>query len=302
MEPRRFGRQHCALPGLPTRELIGVLMPGKEDDPNRKLRLEAFRQTLAKLGWTEANNLRIDVRWGGADPALFNDYAAELVKLNPDVLFSDGTPALEALLRQTRTIPIVFAAVGDPVAQGLVAGLSRPGGNITGFTATETTIAGKWLEMLAQIVPSITNVGILYNPATMPNQVEPIIRAVEDAARSRAITVRAVPVSDVADIGRMTAELARQPRSGMVVVPSSFVVSNRAEIIELAARYRLPAVYSFPYFATDGGLMSYGVNVTDLGTKRRLRVGQSMSALPGYFRHQLVPLLPGRHRLRCPDI
>lgn len=265
---------------------IGILMPGKEDDQNRKIRLEAFRQTLAKLGWTEANNLRIDVRWGGADPALFDDCAAELVKLKPDVLFSDGTPALEALLRQTRTIPIVFVAVADPVAQGLVAGLPRPGGNITGFATTiDPAMAGKWLEMLAQIVPPIASVGILYNPATMPNQAEPMIRAVEDAARPRAITVRATPINNAADIGRTMAELAGQPHGGIVVLPSSFTVSNRAEIIELAARFQLPAVYSFPYFATDGGLMSYGVNVTDLhirsaGYVDRILKGERPGDLP----------------------
>jgi putative ABC transport system substrate-binding protein len=173
---------------------------------------------------------------------LFANYAAELVKLNPDVLFCDGTAALEALRQQTRTIPIVFAAIADPVAQGYVASLSHPDGNITGFSSMDTSIAGKWLEMLTQIVPPVANVAILYNPATMPNQAEPMIRAVEQAARPLAVTVRTAPVNDVAEISGVAAELAREQRSGMEVLPSTFAVSNRAAIIDLAARHRLPAV------------------------------------------------------------
>jgi putative ABC transport system substrate-binding protein len=246
--------------GTPT---LGILMPGMETDLNRRKRLEAFRNALAKLGWTEGKNIRIEVRWGGADPVLFASYAAELVKLSPELLFCDGTAALEALRRQTRTIPIVFAVVTDPVAQGFVASLARPDGNITGFSAMQPSMIGKGFGMLTQLVPPVARVAVLYNPATMP-YAEQMIRAVEEAALPLAVTVRGAPANDVAEIDAMAAELAREERGGMVVLPSTFTVSHRATIIALASRHRLTAVYFFPYFATEGGLMSYGVDVTDL--------------------------------------
>ena len=244
--------------GMP---MLGILMPGNESDQGRQLRLTAFRTALARLGWSEGNNLRIETRWGGEDPALFARYAAELVALSPNVLLCDGSATLEALQRQTRTIPIVFVTVGDPVGQGFVQSLARPGGNITGFSAMDSSLAEKWLEMLTQIVPPVTRIVVLYNPATFGQL---MIHSVEEAAPHFAITVRTAAVEDVAGIEAITAELAREQRGGMVVLPNAFTVSHRAAIIALAARYRVPAVYSFPYFTTDGGLMSYGVNVTDL--------------------------------------
>jgi ABC-type uncharacterized transport system substrate-binding protein len=159
--------------------ILGVLMPGMESDPDRRLRLAAFRSALAKLGWTEGNNLRIEIRWGGEDPALSARYAAELVALSPNVLLCDGSATVEALWRQTRTIPIVFVTVGDPVGQGFVQSLARPGGNVTGFSAMDSSLAGKWLEMLTQIVPPVTSVALLYNPATFGQF---MIRSVEEAA------------------------------------------------------------------------------------------------------------------------
>ena len=236
-------------------------MPGIERDQDRQLRLAAFRTALAKLGWSEGNNLRIEIRWGGEDPALFSRHAAELVAFSPNVLLCDGSAALEALRRQTLTASIVFVTVGDPVGQGFVQSLARPGGNITGFSAMDASLAQKWLEMLTQITPPVKHVAVLYNPATFGQL---MIRSVEEAAPPFGISVRTVSVEDVAGIEAITADLAREQRSGMVVLPNAFTVSHRAVIIGLAARYRIPTVYSFPYFATDGGLMSYGVNVMDL--------------------------------------
>jgi putative ABC transport system substrate-binding protein len=242
--------------------MLAILMPGLERDQDRQLRLAAFRAALAKLGWSEGNNLRIEIRWGGEDAALFARHAAELVALRPDVLLCDGSAALDALRRQTQTAPIVFVTVGDPVGQSFVQSLARPGGNITGFSAMDTSVAEKWLEMLAQIVPAVKNVAVLYNPGAPLAQL--MIQSVEKAAQAFGISVRMVSVDNVAGIEAVTADLAREQLGGMVVLPDAFTVSHRAVIIELAARYRIPTVYSFPYFATDGGLMSYGVNVIDL--------------------------------------
>jgi putative ABC transport system substrate-binding protein len=241
--------------------MLAILMPGLERDQDRQRRLAAFRTALARLGWSEGNNLRIEIRWGGEDAALFTRYAAELVALNPDVLLCDGSAALEALRRQTQTVPIVFVTVGDPVGQNFVQSLARPGGNITGFSAMDASLAEKWLEMLTQIVPPVKQVAVLYNPATFGQL---MIQSVEKAALPFGVAVRMVSVDDVAGIEAITADLAREQPSGMVVLPNAFTVSHRAVIIEFAARHRIPAVYSFPYFATDGGLMSYGVNVIDL--------------------------------------
>ncbi len=245
--------------------VLAILMPGLERDQDRQLRLVAFRKALAELGWSEGNNLRIEIRWGGEGGTLFARYAAELVALSPKVLLCDGSEALDALRRQTQTTPIVFVTVGDPVGQSFVQSLARPGGNITGFSSMDASLAEKWIEMLSQIAPSVKNVAVMYNPATFGQlMVQLLIQSVEKSASRFGVSVRMVPVEDVAGIEAITADLAREERSGMVVLPNAFTVTHRAAIIALAARYRIPTVYSFPYFATDGGLMSYGANVIDM--------------------------------------
>src|SRR5215469_2441756 len=236
--------------------LIGVLMGGMENDPVWQSRLAAFRGALAKLGWTEASNLRIEVRWC-ADPVLCVRYAADLVALGPKALLADSTPSLEALKQQTRTIPIVFVSVADPVGQGFVASLARPGGNITGFSVFDAPMAGKWLEMLTQITPPVARVAMLFNPATTP-YANLMLRAMEEAAPSSAVTVRAAPVNSDSEVDAMMAALVREERGGVLVLTSIFTVTHRDAIIALAARHRLPAVYAFPFFAEAGGLMSYG--------------------------------------------
>jgi putative tryptophan/tyrosine transport system substrate-binding protein len=242
--------------------LIGVLMGGVENDPVVRPQLATFRGALAKLGWTEASNLRIEVRWC-ADAVLCARYAADLVALGPKVLLAVSTPSLAALQQQTRTIPIVFAGVADPVGQGFVASLARPGGNITGFSVFEAPIAGKMLEMLTQITPPVERVAILFNPAATP-YASLMLHAIEEAASSFAVAVQRAPVNSDGEFESMMAELARQERAGVLVLPSIFIITHREAIIALAARHHLPAVYSFAFFAEAGGLMSYGVDIGDL--------------------------------------
>ena len=241
---------------------VGVLMGAVESDPARRSQLAAFRGALAKLGWREGSNLGIEVRWG-ADPELCARYAAELVALGPEVLLADSSPSLEALHRQTRTIPIVFVTVADPVGQGFVANLAHPGGNITGFSVFDAPMASKWLEMLTQITPPVTRVAMLFNPATTP-YANLILQAMEEAAPSFAVAVRAAPVNSDSEVDAVMAALAREGRGGVLVLTSIFTATNRDAIITLAARHRLPAVYAFPFFAEAGGLMSYGVDVADV--------------------------------------
>jgi ABC-type uncharacterized transport system substrate-binding protein len=207
--------------------------------------------------------MSIDWRWAGGDPALFQRYAAEMVALGHEALVAEATPSAEALRQQTSTIPIVFVIVTDPVGQGFVQSLSRPGGNITGFSNYDPPMAGKWLGMLTQITPPVARVAILYNPATAP-YADPYLRAIEEIARTFAVTVQNAPVRDDATIEAVTAKLMREERAGLLVLPDTFTRLHRGAIVTLAARYDLPAVYPFRYFASAGGLMSYGVDIEDL--------------------------------------
>jgi putative ABC transport system substrate-binding protein len=205
--------------------LIGVQMGNAESDRAAQSRLATFRGALAKLGWTEGSNLRIELRWGGGDPALFARNAAELIALGPELLLAESTAALEAL-RQTRTIPIVFYGVIDPIGQGFVANLAHPGGNITGFSAFDSPMAGKWLEMLTQITPPVVRVSVLFDPATAP-YAGLMLREIEQAASSLALVTRAAPCHDDAEVEAMMAELAHEERSGLLVLGSVFTVSHR---------------------------------------------------------------------------
>jgi putative ABC transport system substrate-binding protein len=243
--------------------LVGVLMSAVESDPIGQSYLAAIRGALAKLGWTEKSNIRTAVRWG-VDPALAARSAAELVALGAEVLVGVGSPAAAALQQQTHTTPIVFVAVADPIGQGFVASLARPGGNITGFSVTvETAWAGKELEILTQIEPPVARVAVLFNPATTPI-LGLTLHAIDEAVRSLKLPVQPAPVDTDSEIEAVMAEFAREQRGGLVVLPSVFTVGHRASIIDLAARYRLPAVYFFPLFATAGGLMAYGVEADDM--------------------------------------
>jgi putative ABC transport system substrate-binding protein len=243
---------------------LGVLIGWRESDPIGQARATILVQGLDTLGWKEGGNLRIDWRWFGGDPALFERNAAELVALGPDVLLAGGSStAVAALQRQTSSIPIVFVQVADPVGQGFVASLARPGGNITGFSNYDPPMAGKWLGMLTQITPPVGRVAVLYNPATAP-YAGLMLHAIEEAAGSLAVAVRAAPVNDDAEIEAMMAGLAREERCGLLVLPDPFTGGHRDTIIAAAARHRLPAVYPFRYFTASGGLMSYGIDQDDL--------------------------------------
>jgi putative tryptophan/tyrosine transport system substrate-binding protein len=235
---------------------IGVLMWGDENDPEEKRRYSAFTQALADLGWTVGRNVRMDLRWGRGD--INRTLAQELVGLQPDIIVTDSTPLTAALQRETRTFPIVFANLSDPVASGIVARLDRPGGNITGFANFEATLAGKWLELLSEIGPGLKRVAIMFNPDTAP--VSNFIPAFETAARSLKVEPIAAPVHSDVEIETTIIGLGREPGGGLVLMPDLFTVAHRMPIILAAARNNVPAVYWLSAFARDGGLLSYGVD------------------------------------------
>jgi putative ABC transport system substrate-binding protein len=241
---------------------IGVLMPGDEADPLYKSRVSAFTQALADLGWTEGRNVRMDVRWGRADINRIRALAQELVGLQPDIILTTSTPPTVVLQRETRTIPIVFANVGDPVANGIVARLDRPSGNITGFANQEATLGGKWLELLSEIAPGLKRAAIMFNPDTAA--VSAYTPSLETAARSLKVVPIMAPVHSDVEIETAIIALAREPGSGLVVMPGAFSAAHRAPIISAAARNSVPAVYAYSYYARDGGLLSYGTDAINI--------------------------------------
>ena len=242
---------------------LGALSVTASDDPVSKARARVLSESLAALGWNEGGDLRIDWRDGNSDRALIGRSADELVASAPDVLLAIGTPCVEELRRRTGTIPIVFAVVTDPIEQGFVASLPHPGGNITGFTDYDGPMAGKWLEMLTQIAPPASDVAVLYNPSTAPFA-EIMMRTLREAAPSLAVTVRAAPLNDAAAIAPTIAALSAEKATALLVLPDFFTIANRAPILASAAQARLPAIYWNRAFVTDGGLMSYGTDNSDI--------------------------------------
>jgi putative ABC transport system substrate-binding protein len=240
---------------------IGVHMGLDENDPLVKLRLSAFTQALADLGWTDGRNVRIDLRWGGGDTNRMRALAQELVGLQPDIILTATTVATVALQRETRTIPIVVVNLADPVASGIVARLDRPGGNITGFGA-EASLGGKFLELLSEIAPGLRRVTIMFNPDTSPASA--YMPSLETAARSLKVVPIIAPVHSVAEIAAAITSLGREPRGGLVVMPDAWMIVHRVPIILAAARNKVPAVYHLSDFARDGGLLSYGVDPVDI--------------------------------------
>jgi putative tryptophan/tyrosine transport system substrate-binding protein len=242
---------------------IGVLMGYAESDREGQLWLAAFRERLQKLGWAESRTIHIDYRWAAPDDAESRQrFAKELVALQPDLILSNNTPTTEALLEQTRTIPIIFAFVTDPVGSGFVAGLPRPGGNVSGFTTFEPSMGGKWLELLKEIAPRVARVAVLFNPATA-TYTESYLNLVKASAASLAVESIVAPVRDASELESVIAAQARGPNSGLLMMPDSFVTAHGAEVVSLAARYRLPVVSPLRFFAELGGLLSYGVDVAD---------------------------------------
>jgi putative ABC transport system substrate-binding protein len=241
---------------------IGVLMPGDENDPYWKPRLSAFTQALADLGWTVGRNMRMDLRWGGGDANRIRALGQELVGRQPDIILPSSTPATVTIQRETRTIPIVFTNVTDPVATGIVPRLDRPRGNITGFALYDTTLGGKWLELLSQIAPGRKRVAIMFNPNTTPASA--YMPSFEAAAQSLKVEPITAPVHSDVDIETALIDLGREPGGGLVVMPDVFTLVHRASVISAAARNNVPAVYSSSVTARDGGLLSYGVDTVDI--------------------------------------
>jgi ABC-type uncharacterized transport system substrate-binding protein len=235
----------------------------RDDDPETKARLAGFRQGLEKRGWSEGRNVRIDYRFAPAG-AQAQVLAKELVALQPDVIFAQGTPVIAALQRESSTIPIVFAGVADPIGSGFIASLARPGGNITGLMQYEASVTGKWLAMLKEIAPSLVRAAFVVNPKTA-TYYDYYLRAGEALAPSLGIDVVFSPVkNDAADIERAIESFASEPNGGLVLLPDISAIVHRDLIITLAARHKLPSVYFQRLFVASGGLMSYGVDFVDL--------------------------------------
>ena len=245
---------------------LGVLLNLSENDPENQRLITVFREQLAQLGWADGRNLRIDYRWSGGDVGRVRAFAKELVELSPDIVVGYATPAVLALQQETHAIPIVFLAVTDPVGQGIVASLAHPGGNITGFQDFEISLGAKWMEALKQIAPNLNRVTTIFNPETAPYY--PLyLHAIEEAASSFAVKLIPVEVRDDAEIERAISDIGREPNGGLFVLPDSFNFIHRRTIIALAERYRSPAVYFFPFFATEGGLISYGPDRIDMARR-----------------------------------
>jgi putative ABC transport system substrate-binding protein len=232
-----------------------------EDDPVQQVLVTAFRHGLESLGWTEGRNIRIDARWASGDPGRIRRYAAKLAALRPDLILTQTSLGVTAVLQESRSVPMVFVQMNDPVGSGLVASLAHPGGNITGFTPAEFSMGGKMLEVLKDVAPQINRVAVLLTPEQVPAVMT--LRAIEAVAPSISVKVTAAGVHDAGEIEHAIATFAREPNSGLVVLPTVATSYHRRLIIELAARHRLPAAYAYPHFVRDGGLVSYGVELAD---------------------------------------
>jgi putative ABC transport system substrate-binding protein len=242
---------------------IGVLVPGDESDPQAKYAAAAFTQSLAGLGWTDGRNVRLDVRWGRADINRIRALARELVGLQPDIIVVSSTAATVAVQRETRTLPIIFVSLVDPVASGIVERLDRPSGNITGFADFgDASLGGKWLELLSEIAPGLKRAAIMFNPDTAPVSVH--MPPFETAARTLKVAASIAPVHSDAEIETAVTALGREPGSGLVVMPDIFTIAHRAPLISAAARNNVPAVYAYSNLVRDGGLLSYGTDTVDI--------------------------------------
>jgi len=274
--------------------LVGVLIGPAERDPAAQAWLLAFRNGLAKLGWTEGSNLEIELRWGAGDADRIGSFAKELVELRPDAIFGTTTPVIGALARETRTIPIVFAVLADPIGGGFATNLAHPGGNITGFAALDSALGGKWVELLKEIAPRTERVTLLFNPATT-SPIQFYMSSIQAAASSLAVQVSAAPVHTKDEIEGVIAEQARDPGGGLIVMPDVFNVANRDVIIGLVARHGVPTIYfNAAYFAESGGLITYGDNYAE---ECRLAAGYIDRILKGEKPADLPIQLPTKFEL-----
>jgi ABC-type uncharacterized transport system substrate-binding protein len=243
---------------------IGVMVGYAEDDSEAQTRLAAFKQGLLTLGWSEGRNLKIDVRWASGDADRANTFARELVALQPEVIMSNTTPVTAALHNATKTIPIVFVAVSDPVGAGFVASLPRPGSNITGFINLERTLGGKWLELLKEIAPRVTQVAVMFNPQTAPYTEEIYLPSMEIAAKKLGVKQFKSLVYRTTDIEEAISGLGREPGSGLIAMTDSFMTVHRKAVIDLTIQNKLPLMYYVSVAPREGGLISYGIDLTDL--------------------------------------
>lgn len=263
---------------------VGVFTSGlAADDPDVQVRIAALLQELQRLGWTVGRNVQIDYRWGLSDAERTRKYAAELVALAPDVILTSGTASVAPLLQATRTVPIVFVNVADPVGAGFVASLAHPGGNTTGFVQFEYSLSGKWLELLKQIAPSTVRVAVIRDPAISAGIGQ--FGAIQSMGSSVGVEVSPVNVRAASEVENTIAAFARQPNAGLIVTASALALLHRDLLIMLAARHKLPTVYFRRIFVTNGGLLSYGIDLTDqyrraAGYIDRILKGEKPADLP----------------------
>jgi putative ABC transport system substrate-binding protein len=263
---------------------IGVLMGLTESDPESQPRVKVLQQGLQSLGWVDGRNVQIEYRWAGSEPGRMQTFAKELVAQQCDVILGHTTPVVAALLRETTTIPIVFVQVSDPLGSGMVASLSRPGGNFTGFSNFEFAIGSKWLNLLKEIAPQVIRVVLLFNPQTAPFAVH-YMRSVQAAGPAFSIEAIPIPLNHASEIGPAISAQGREPGLALIAIPDIFTTTHRGLIIASAARHRLPALYPFRYYATEGGLISYGIDNIDLYRRavpylNRILRGESPAELP----------------------
>ena len=263
---------------------IGVLMGLVASDPEAQSRVAAFEHGLRELGWVKGRNLWIEYRWAGGGENVLRNHAAELIAMTPDLILANSTPVTAALREQSRVVPIVFTQVTDPVGEGLVPNLAHPRGNLTGFTSFEFSIGTKWLEVLKQTAPHVTRVALVFNPHSAPFA-DLFVRPVEAAAPSFSVTPIAAAVRATDDLDRVFDALAREANGGLIVVSDLGMTNHRDALIALAAHHRVPAVYPFRYFATSGGLMSYGTDMAEVfrraaGYVDRILKGENPADLP----------------------
>jgi putative tryptophan/tyrosine transport system substrate-binding protein len=254
-------RVQAQQPGKARR--IGVLLGHAESDPDAQLRLAAFKEGLAMSGWTEGRNLTIDVRWIAGEADRATGFAKELLALKPDAILAHTTPVTAALQRETKTIPIVFTAVSDPIGSGFVESLARPGGNITGFVNLESSLVEKWLQLLKEIAPRVTLVGVMFNPKTAP-YVEYYLQPLNAVAARYGVKTVMAPVGSEADIEKVITGLGREPGGALIVMTDSYMTVHRKSIIDLTARNKIPAMYFDGSKVVEGGLISYGIDYVDL--------------------------------------
>jgi putative ABC transport system substrate-binding protein len=264
---------------------IAILLGVAESDPEAQNRVGALRQELERLGWVDGRNIRIEQRWTGGDAERLRAYTEELVASAPDVIVANPTPIVAALKQATRTIPIVFALVSDPVSSGFVESWAQPGGNITGFTNFESSMAGKWLEALKQMAPRVRQIALVFNPETAAGGGAIFLQPTQEAAPPLGLTVKPAPVRSAAEIAGLADLSASGGTTGLLVAPDIFTTNHRDEIIALAVRQRLPALYPFRFFAASGGLMSYGIDTLDVFRRAaayvdRILKGANVGELP----------------------